>query len=1017
MALTHLPAEKVERFLLSGVRAKLKSGDDRASLELIAERFRAAGLEVLIESAERTAKPATTPGSVPPAATTPRSGPPPAPASNARRGRAPLVLAFLGMALLVFLALGAYVWFWLNEPPPERIEQAESALANGRLIALGHLDIGKAKTLQTRLFGLPDADAEPGPGDGLMNRLLKGPSPLRDAMEHALVALHAHGDESAAETKGNRARGGSFMVLVTGQFDADTLAEFEHHFRLEDAGRAGWHRLSKPSKPDPLACPEADTPKTPREAPLYLKQQPDWLVLTNDMAHGDAMLKRIERSAAATQDLSTWSTYRQGKLASLMVFVPARAGPAWGGLPGMMTAQAVRKAPAVQRAAVSLAVDPVALGLQANVTLSSPDSAWNHETGSVLRQGLEQLTADSQALSPTLAGILGNLSVTATDAELSFDAALDGDAVNALDDVFSEAMGGLFGLAGGGGGRPPDEDQIDPQPTIYADGGLYRALPALTLPKHQAPPLFRSGAFAVDLDQVRRNDSGVLEVVVKGNVALPQAEAPTAAKGFPPPPPKFELALSVAQVLDAEGDDLLRDERCAKLSEVTNGNRNQEPATSTHGFNGQAQVAKWIRLRPGVPVESIHAIKGRLRFSAPGQVRVLKPRLRPGEVVEAAGLRFHVSRVAEDSVAYQVSGERDRLLEVRGLNASGQPLRAGWKMSQGDSGRITQGFQGRVRGLEVYVAQSRIEHSQPFTLSKLFTAPPEKDEPAPSRLAPQAISEQTWRDHLASDLSSIAFDRKRFFIPGKSKTALGGARWDGLKAWVTHTPSQRWNGGPTLHLALPLVPELPGVLSALAYRIEEPAPKAEAHTSASGPARATDTEQVPETFVRVSYPYRTQSGEWVGKWHPDGKPYAAINLPLDTGLEENQALQRLAGELIVRLPRQTRSTRLPLNGLWDGDGADGVTVRLSEISRGMFPGYGIRLDGALNRLVNVHGIAVDGSRIEAKPINYQSGAYWTATLPFGHGIKEIELLTATDQAVYRYPFDIRPRYPVDAARR
>ncbi len=130
-----------------------------------------------------------------------------------------------------------------------------------------------------------------------------------------------------------------------------------------------------------------------------------------------------------------------------------------------------------------------------------------------------------------------------------------------------------------------------------------------------------------------------------------------------------------------------------------------------------------------------------------------------------------------------------------------------------------------------------------------------------------------------------------------------------------------------------------------------------------------------------------------------------------TGTEENPKLNRLKGEIIFRLPTKTESRFLALKDLWQGQTIDGVTVTISDLDRGVFPGYHLKIEGAIEKLVNLHGVSAEGERVAADPVNFQTAGYWTMTLPFNKGIEKVELITAMEQEVLRYPFDFKPNYP------
>ncbi len=143
----------------------------------------------------------------------------------------------------------------------------------------------------------------------------------------------------------------------------------------------------------------------------------------------------------------------------------------------------------------------------------------------------------------------------------------------------------------------------------------------------------------------------------------------------------------------------------------------------------------------------------------------------------------------------------------------------------------------------------------------------------------------------------------------------------------------------------------------------------------------------------------------------DGKPFARQFIQMSAGLEKEERLERLKGLIRFRLPTETLSRRLDLDELWGGKNLDGVSVTLTGLERGMFPGYKLKIEGDLDRLVNLHGLGPEGERIAADPINFQDAGYWTMTLPFTPGMESVELVLAAEQKVYDYPFDFRPQYP------
>ncbi|MCI5122960.1 MAG: hypothetical protein D3925_00415, partial [Candidatus Electrothrix sp. AR5] len=369
-----------------------------------------------------------------------------------------------------------------------------------------------------------------------------------------------------------------------------------------------------------------------------------------------------------------------------------------------------------------------------------------------------------------------------------------------------------------------------------------------------------------------------------------------------------------------------------------------------------------------------------------------------GEAIEHGGLRFYLSSIKKDSVSYHISGNATRLVEIRGLNKAGQVLQHGWLMNDKNTGRATQSFAGQIEALEVFIADNVFAQKTKFELTDLFQAgKDEKKDKTPAWFAPEKISLADWNAYKKLKLKKLQIDPdKDWYTGGKNARPIAEANWSPIRLFISHTPKE-WGNNPTAHLYFPQLKELPGVLSGISYRIDEPAPK----------------EGATLRYHPASYWYNSTSGEVVVKHTVQGKPFALTSFPLITGLEDKQKLDRLKGELFFRLPQKTRTEKMALNELWDGQTKEGVIVTLTEVARGMFPGYRLKIEGTLEKLVNLHGIGADGKPVLASPINFQAGGYWTMTLPFGHGIESIELVIATEQKILKYPFNFKADYPAE----
>ena len=945
-----IPEKQAQKAFLSGRRKRITTSADKERLERLAAHFRISGLDVEVAPADKQE-----------------------PARDRKR-YLPRWLATVALLLILVGGGGGFGWYWLYVAVPAPVLQAEAALADGNLVAIGYVDVRKAVTLADIVLGGFDPNALPQSGVNreLFNGLFFGAPQFERNLQLAMVSVHFTPDPKEANVS----------LLLAGSFTADPIiAEFGRAFEIAPAGAQQWTLSKQPDAQSSSArCPKVELPvDAKKSAPLHLRIGPHWLMIATNQEMANDLWRRLESGSGPAQDLARWQSYRAAQLAAFLAQKPGPAAHAVGGFPGLIAAKAAEQSPELQAAAASIAVDIPAGGLELRATLFSEDAQWNRSTTDKVRQSLDKFRNDTGALSPTLARLTSRVAARNGDDRVTMTVTLDKGVLGEMEQVVGDVIAAMF-TPNLTNAKTVQVVQDEIQQHV-ADYSMYANLAALPNRPHDdnERPLFADGGFAVDLGSIISRDGASLEMRVDGRVQLPPGRQFGA-------PAVEEISLFVDSVESADGVNLLRDELCSLTKNVF-GSKNHEPQISFSTSNQQAWLAKTVRLNPGVKFEDIARITGVIKFAAPTAVRKVSLGLQAGEVVEHEGMRFYLSGVRGSSVTYQVSGDSRRLLEVRALNEAGQALHGDWSMGSEGEGRVTRSFKGEVHGLELYIAEQWLEQEKRFVLHDLQAMPPKPPRNTPEYFAPAQVDPRAWQKYVKQNFDALNADPKDWFGFGGLPQVLAERKWSGLKAYFTYKPAQ-WGNDPQAHLYFPALPELPGVLSALSYRIEMPAPE----------------KDPVEMFVRASYPYYTNTGALAIKHELNGLPVAQQSFGLRSGLGPNQEITQLKGEFTVRLPMATASAKLPLNELWQGKTVNGVTLTLTEISRGMFPGYALKVEGELNRLVNVHGLAGDGDRVAADPVNFQSDGYWTLTLPFG--VESVELVIATEQEIMTFPFDI-----------
>jgi hypothetical protein len=789
---------------------------------------------------------------------------------------------------------------------------------------------------------------------------------------------------------------------MLGDFDKAAVSNaYGRFYKMEKVdGNANWYVMHKKvvTNKEDKQCPSTTTNNIPKQKPQepgYLFVDSNAILLVNNLEYGEQLIRRMQSNAAAKQSLAKWQNYRKGKLASAMISSIPDTGKSLGGMQGMIIDQAGTKNPQINSLAAGLEADFMSLALNANLSLYSDDKKWKNETYSSINQSLNKLKNDTRQVTPTLAALMSRVQLKKQNDALKINIALDSSVLDNLGNVIQESISSFMGMGMSASQEEgPVEEQLQTNPAVYANNKAFSSLPPFESKSYESEPLFTEGAFAVDFTELKKNDDGLFVIQLQGKVALPKSEDQSGGGRT------GELALFVDSVADENGTNLLRDEQCATPNELFGRSPNHEPEKASWLSQDQVQVTKYVRLQPDVDARNIHMIRGYISFSSPVKVREHSIPLRAGESVEDSGMRFYLSRIGENSVSYQVTGKQEKLLEVRALNKDGKALSKSWSFGSPDDGRTTQSYRGEVHGLKIYVAQEYAMHKTGFRLDKLFSAPEEEkdkegeDKVNPLFLAPTLIPVEAWNEYNRLDMLRLEIDKSNWLTSGEKAPVVAEEQWRGMSMYLTHAPS-KWSNAPWAHIYFPMMKRFPGVLSAFSYEIEEPAEK-------DGPA---------VHYARIHYPYFAETGEVVTKYSLEDKPIAYQGVQLKTGLKDNQRLDNIKGKLIFRLPEKTTSTTLNLFDLWDGKTVDGIKVSLASIDRGMFPGYNLKIEGEIEKLVNLHGIDSNGERVVAKPINYQQAGYWTMTLPFGKGINTVELVLADKQDVLEYPFDLKARYP------
>ncbi|MEO1204034.1 MAG: hypothetical protein AAFX10_15120, partial [Pseudomonadota bacterium] len=191
------------------------------------------------------------------------------------------------------------------------------------------------------------------------------------------------------------------------------------------------------------------------------------------------------------------------------------------------------------------------------------------------------------------------------------------------------------------------------------------------------------------------------------------------------------VRMRVSEVSDASGASLLPPQRCG-------GDQGRDWQASSLAFQGshfganneliytpRVTLDRTITLADGTNPEDVASVRGEIEYRMPVRVRTIRvdSPVR-GEIVNADGLRVAFEDGSEHSIAYRLSGDPERLVEVRGLNAEGKVLASSSSSSSsswfGSGENVSIDLQGTLSAVELIVAEQFETLSYAFELPSAY---------------------------------------------------------------------------------------------------------------------------------------------------------------------------------------------------------------------------------------------------------------------------------------------------------
>lgn len=894
------------------------------------------------------------------------------------------ILLLLSIALLLFATLH----LWLHQKAPPSVETAENALATKNLFLIGHLNHDRLNSMLELVDtamnnGIEDPSpfAPPGLQAELWNTLYSGTGGLQNNMDQLIFAMTADPDTKQATTD----------LVVSGGFSRDNLLsalKTGYEVTPQDDGNYQLKKIS--DKPEKRICPTDQNKRHARSPYIWLHISEYWLLVSNTQQRLQELMTRLGQQAPAEIELGNWRLYRNQRLMSIGLLTPESAA-ASGGMTGFMVGGAAKKNPEVSFvfAGADLGYQPI--GAAFNAQINTADKQWVTKKQAEFSQQLNKMKTEAAALSPTLSELLSGLDISADDTQLNLDATIQLATIKKIPDMVGEAFASIFSFGSSSRPSKTQAERINETPWNYVNNNKLQQLPAFNHGDFDKNVMHTQGPFAVDLSSVSLGEkSGLTEIAIETKLEIPEIEGRWWDS-------KAEIKLMIEEILSHEGQELMRDELCIKDDIVMFG-KNRDPYTSPLSVNqGKASIRKTIRLKENVTFNDIQSISGQMSLSAPTSVKALKLAHKQGQHLEHNGVRVFIRNAGQQELAYRVSGEKDRLIEIRAFNKKGQVLQQGSSWSSSD-GNASTSYAGDIDRLTVYIADKKLNKRFDFKLNAedFYRFQSEQKSPLTGIPDVETITTDTWGKLEQLDIKDLKRNEKKHRYYNGEKL-IGQLKEAPFMLSFFHNDQSSWDNKLKFELYTPLHNSLINNMSAVALSVLN---------------QTGDKTYYLPIMINPGHSYNDEERKFIAyvvDTQYQNIDYDVTSSSIEIGLEKQQAIQQLKGELLVRLPQEITTIELEPPKLGKPVHWNGITLALENLSRGMIPRLRFAVSGKIDQLIEIAAVTASGEKHPPAQIDFRDEK-WMVQYDLRNDIEKFSLTLAEKQLVRQYPFDMQADY-------
>ncbi len=874
------------------------------------------------------------PKSVTPKSSTSPNKPVPAPSMDnntkpqSNRNRLRLIGGITTVVIAIVISVFIYAQRLLDTSVPMVVQRAESILLTPSTIVLGHANIAKMAELEQLFTDTSNDDYRYNPnGEGIINALLAEDINLRRDLEQLVFSMNFNEDT-----------GPYVSAVLAGKFNQSALFKGLSRHYIVNKKIVDGLTIFEMVKENRHTCKMSD--------PIALTSTDNIIVIS----HPDnisSIFNQLNTPSVSTVVNQQWVDYRSQHIASIGLLQPDNLKHASSGFMGLMLSGLSKEMKGAQSVFAGLSASFLPPSGSVDIVVNSTDETWLSDTNSRLQKLLTEQQQTASNDDDFISKLINGVAIVDEPYTLGGRFTVDAEMVAEGKKAFESGLSSLISI---GGGKPSSSDIANIKDEIDESVKPYIVrIPSLQLPEFESKYgkryQWQEGPLAASVTSLRMNADNMLEIDVEA-----------AASGLPNAPSSGygnSGELLITSVSDKNGNELLAKETC--------GNKiNSDPAEMTsYSSDGAVEAKKTVRLVPAAKVGNIAKIEGRIDLAIATQTQATLIAADSDKmVVEQGDMYLRIKSIEGNSVSFVVSGNQQRLLSVRGLNAKKQYLQGSGKSSFGDSQSKSMNvtYKGNVKFVEIVSTVKYKKTSKRFTITNVLPLQ-RKNEFAS---LPKAIKPYNLRDW--SVVKAVA---KSFKPNATSFQWLGEAQYKkslklGLMSVYPMKVSKGFNGynlRGNIKFEMPYVSALEKIAGRVLFEIN-----------------SLSFENIPPIPVDYMLPFEMNFNGFGNQYKDQSKPeaelrksiylhaYQQLKIPLS---EEGKTLvdsklTSLTGDLVFRLPQKVSSQTLNSVALGKRIFVNGVVYKIVELASG---GLKVSAEGDVRSLLDIRLLDKEGKQL------------------------------------------------------